>query len=150
MPVLTQTSAHDTIIRAAQDVPTLLAGLAVIDPALSQQLTGKPLVRSTAPIGPVAGLAVGWFVEHFGLACTTTVTSGCWTDSTKDAVSAVIVLICTAIGAYVGRCFASAPISGLLHNAPPAPPDPVAALAAMQAASAAAQPPPAAQPGATT
>jgi hypothetical protein len=133
MPVLNSTAANDAIVKAAQDVPTLLAGLAIVDPDLAKQLTGKPLVQSTAPIGPLIGLGVGWFVQHYGLACTAAVATGCWTESTTNAVSAGVLIVATALGAYIGRTFASAPIKGWFSKPVPVVPDKAAAIAAMQA-----------------
>lgn len=140
MPVINPTAAHDAVVRAAQDVPSLLAGLAVLDPALSKQLTGKPLAQSTAPLGPLVGLGVGWFVSHYGLACTAVAAAGCWTQGTTDTVSAMVLAVCTVAGAYLGRLFASAPINGLFRSAPP----PVSnqAAAALVAVQAATAPPP--------
>ena len=114
---LTATAATDAAVKAAQDVPSLIANLNTIDPALGQQLTGKALLASKTPWGTIVGTAVGWGVAHFGLACTAAVTTACWSQSTDDVVTGALTLLGTLIGSYIMRAVTKAPISGLVTPA---------------------------------
>lgn len=93
--------ARDDAIAAAQNLPTLVAGLKAADPALAQSLEGKALLASKSPWGTLAGGIVAWLAAHYGLG---------WDQATCDLVAGAGVLV----AAYLMRKITAAPISGIV------------------------------------
>lgn len=94
-------------IAAAQDVPTLIKGLQAANPALAEQLTGKPLLASRTPWGTLAVAGVSWLASRYGLG---------WDDTTCAVVAGAGVLA----GAYAMRAITTSPIAGWFAAKPAA------------------------------
>ncbi len=106
--MITSTQATNAAVKAAQDVPGLIANLNALDPALGQQLTGKALLASKTVWGGIAIPVVTYVAGRFGFG---------WDENTCDIVAGAAIALCT-IGF---RAVTNSPISGLF-SAPPAPP----------------------------
>ena len=118
MVTLTPTPAANAAVKAAQDVPQLIAGLNQINPGWVQQLLGKSLISTTSTPVTVVAAIIGWAVPHYGLACGAVATAGCWSADTVNTVSTLGGLLVGAIASYVMRYRAKAPVSGILTPAP--------------------------------
>lgn len=87
-------------IRAAQDVPSLVANIKAVDPGLADQLTDKALVYSKTPWGTLAVAGVSWLASRYGLG---------WSPEVCALVGALGLLV----GSYTMRYVSSSPIGGL-------------------------------------
>jgi hypothetical protein len=87
----------DKVISNARDLPSLVSGLQVADPALAEQITGKALIASKTPWGTLAVAAVSWGVSHYGLG---------WDANTCALVGGLGLVV----GSYVMRAISSSPI----------------------------------------
>ena len=112
MPTLTQSPATDAVVKAAQDVPQLLAGLNTLDPTWQQQLAGKSLWTTKSVPVTIVSIVVGKVVAHYGLACAAgAVAATCWTPDTVSMVSDGIGLGLGVIAGYIMRYFTRVPIA---------------------------------------
>ena len=118
MPSLQQNAVSDAAVKAAQNVPQLIAGLSSVDPGWLQQLVGKSLISSKSPPVTIAAAIIGWAVPHYGLACAATVTTACWSADDIATVSMVCGIAATAVASYAMRYFTKAPISGVTTQGP--------------------------------
>lgn len=96
-----KTNAINEVIKAAQDLPSLVTTMKVVDPALADALVPKALLLSKSPWGALLGGVIGWAVTKYGLG---------WDQNTIDLVTGVGVLA----GGYLIRIFTSAPINSVL------------------------------------
>lgn len=106
-------------VKAAQDMPHLVAMLQTADPTLAQQIEGKSLVASKTPWGTLVCSAVAFFATKYGLACTAAVTTNCWSNDTVDLVGGLAAMGGALVGSYIMRSITSAPITGVLTKGPP-------------------------------
>ena len=110
-PAMTQTvnaattaTAINQAVAAASNLPQLVAGLAAVDPALAEQLTGKAMIGSRSIYAPVATAGVTWLVGRFGLA---------WDPNTCALVSGLAVFAASVLF----RKITNSPITGWFHAA---------------------------------
>lgn len=116
------TTATDEAVTAAKNAPQLLTILEDVNPALYAQLLGSAATYSKSAAAPVVGVAVGALVARFGLACTATVTTACWTQGTVDTVTDLCVAAGAALGALVMHWISKAPARAVAAPSSPAAP----------------------------
>lgn len=102
---ITASPALNKAVAAAQDVPTLVAEFAAVDPAVAQQIEGKALLASKTPWGTLAVALVAWGAAKYGLG---------W-DTNTDALVGGAGLV---LGSYVMRAITNSPISGMFSKTP--------------------------------
>lgn len=107
----------DQVVSVARDIPDLIAKAEAFDPALAAKFTGQALVWSRTPWGTIAGGAVSWFAAHYGLACGTVVTSGCWSPETQNLLGGLAAGFGCWVGAYIMRSISDGPITGWFRKA---------------------------------
>jgi uncharacterized membrane protein AbrB (regulator of aidB expression) len=107
MTILAATPAVNFAIAEAKSLPTLIANLQAIDPALTKQLETKPLIASRTPWGVLLASLIGMAAAHYGIGL----------DTDMDALlSGVIVLLFTLVGSYVVRHFTKQPVAGIVST----------------------------------
>jgi hypothetical protein len=117
-PTPAQAAVNDAI-KSAQNLPDLIAKVQTIDPAFADAITGKALIASKSPWGVLAGSLIAWLIAKYGLACTPSMTSGCWSDSTVQLVSGVAAMGGGWLASYAMRLVTQGPITGILKPTPP-------------------------------
>ena len=121
-----QATATTRAIFIARDAPTLISNLESANPALAAQLTGAWDTYAKAGASPAAGAVAGWLVGqavgYFGLACTATVTTGCWSPDFVNDVSRVLAVLGTVAGGLVMHWISKAPTRAVLAASVPAKP----------------------------
>lgn len=117
-PAPPSTPAENRAVLAAKDIPTLVAGLQAAGSPLADNLIPKALLASKTPWGTIIGTGIGWAVTHYGMACTATQTTACWSQNTIDVVTGAGVLLGTVLGSYVMRYISKSPIGGIVSAAP--------------------------------
>lgn len=109
MPALSNIPVVNAAITAARDLPSLIANLQRVSPALAQQLESKPLLASRTPWGTLAAAAVGWVAARYGLQL----------DATTDALIAGAALLA---GSYLMRLATNRPVAGIIATPAGTPP----------------------------
>ena len=103
----------NAVVNLARTLPEQITRLEAVDPALAAQLTGSLATYLKSGASPVAGAVAGWFVGqavgYFGLACTATVTTACWSPGFVDGVANALAVAGTALGALVMHYISKAP-----------------------------------------
>src|SRR5580658_3740546 len=97
----THTAAQtNAAVRAAQDMPALVANLRTVNPDLAQQIEGKALIASKSPWGTLACSAVGFLAAKYGLTCTvaSAAAANCWTPDTVNLIGGAAAMA----GAFIG------------------------------------------------
>lgn len=115
------TTPTDEAVAAAKNAPELLTFLQTMNPALYAQLTGSLGTYGKSAAAPVVGAIVGAVVAHYGIACTTAVTTGCWSADFIGYVTDSLVLAGTAAGALVMHWVSKSPARAAVNSAPAAP-----------------------------
>jgi hypothetical protein len=109
MPNLTASGPVNAAIRAAQGLPSLIANLTMVDPALAQQLETKPLVASKTVWGTSLAGPISWASARYGLG---------WGADTSALVAGIVVT-----GASIlFRLMTKQPIAGVLVTPAGTPP----------------------------
>lgn len=93
--------AENAAVSAANDVPTLIAGLKAVDSPLADQLQAKSLIGSKTFWAPIVTHAVTWAVGYWGLQ---------WDAATTEAVAGLISWALMVAARYVAR----SPIGSIL------------------------------------
>ena len=102
--------AVNRAIAAANDVPSLVANLQQIDPALATQITGKALVASKSVYYPAASAAVVYLVARYSLT---------WDPATVELVSGLLALVATVVVSAVCRYVTNSPITSWVRKRVP-------------------------------
>jgi len=114
-PANLTTPAATAAIAVAQDAQSLITGLKAVDPALAEQLIGKPLAYSKTPWGTALAGLIGLLATKYGLACSVTVVAAnCLTPDTINLVAGIAGLVGAWAGSYVMRYVTKAPIASIL------------------------------------
>ncbi|HXT81395.1 MAG TPA: hypothetical protein VN702_17655 [Acetobacteraceae bacterium] len=93
-------------ITAARDMPSLIANLKTVDPALAAPLEGKALLASKTPWGTLAVAVVSWAASRYGFG---------WDDQTCALIAGLGIVG----GSYLMRALTSSPITGWFKKATP-------------------------------
>lgn len=104
-------------VKAAQDLPDLVAKLKAIDPSLAAQLTGKALAASRSPWGVFLALLISWIGAKYGFHLEKVMIS---TDP-DVSLAQIIDAGCVILGSYVMRYVTTSPISKFLPFTTPSP-----------------------------
>lgn len=107
-------------VKAAQDLPDLVAKLEMVAPDVAQQLRGKSAAASSTLWGHMTILAIGAIVAKFGVN---------WDSAFQVELAGALVIGAQAAWGIASRLWTGSPISGLLHPAPVAAAPPAAASA---------------------
>ena len=139
-PTPTQAAINDAV-KAAQNLPDLVAKVQTLDPAFADAITGKALAASKSPWGTLLCSAVAWLAAKYGLTCTAAAAAAtsCWSADTVNLVGGLAAMGGAVVGAYIMRAFTRGPITGVVKAAPPAT---TATLASIGVTVAATSPPP--------
>lgn len=104
-PASTKATLETSAIKAAQDLPDLLAKLQAVDSPLADQITGKSLVASKTPVVTLLVTGIAWVSAKYGLG---------WDESTDTAIAGAALLVAS----YVMRFISTTPITGLFKAKP--------------------------------
>jgi hypothetical protein len=99
-PATTKATLEASAIKAAQDLPDLLAKLQAVDSPLADQITGKSLVSSKTPVVTLLVTGIAWVSARYGLG---------WDESTDTAIAGAALLAAS----YAMRFVSTTPITGL-------------------------------------
>ena len=112
----------NSIVALAKDLPAQAAALEAVDPELAAQLTGSLQTYFKAGASPVvvgiAGWIVGQAVGYFGMACSATVTTACWSPEFVNGVANVLAVAGTAGGALAMHWLSKAPFRAVAAATP--------------------------------
>lgn len=90
-------------IKAAKDLPSLVANLQQVDPGLVQAFTGKALLASKSVYGPLVATVVTHLSTKYGLG---------WDSGTCELADGVVILAASAVCRLLTKC----PITGLFRK----------------------------------
>lgn len=99
------TAAEAAAIKAAQDLPGLIAGLKAVDSPLADQLTGKGLVESKTPLVSLLVTGAAWASAKWGFG---------WSEEVDAEVAGMALVLIS----YLMRAISSVPITGLFGAKP--------------------------------
>jgi hypothetical protein len=100
----TKATAINQVVKDAQSLPALVAGLKTIEPDLAAQIEGKALASSKTPWVTLLGAAVAWISTKYGFG---------WDDTTDSFVTGAVLLIVS----YIMRALSNVPITGFFVKA---------------------------------
>jgi len=109
-PATPTAAKTDAVVKAAQSLPDLVAGLQQADPALAQQIVGKSVLASKTIWGHVLLLLVSAAVTKWGIN---------WDDQFQAEVAGAVMLGAQAGWGVVARFLTTTPLLG--HGAASAP-----------------------------
>ena len=90
-------------IAAANNLPTLVAGLEAINSPLTKQIEGTSVIASRTIWGHMILLAIGALVAKYGVN---------WNDETQAEVAGGLLLLAQAAWGVIARAITTGPLSG--------------------------------------